>query len=545
MENKRESQINYEEWLKKIHKASGVEPIKLKKKQKEEELPPKQDNSSLFLGLFIFLVTLLPRLYFLFFVSDPQNAGVGWYGDTYHHWQIAYLTKEVGLSHGFLRLWDLKGMEFFWGLGHPLFLMIFMAITGSSDIIVTRLLSLFAGSGSVALLFLIAKRYWGTKVAVAAAIFGALNPVSIFNDASGSVEPFGMVFLFLALYFWPKKAWLTGIFLTIASMSRAEFWLFSGGLVLAIFIFSKQHLDKKSALVISYFVTILLYMKYLLVYTGNAIYPIWWNFLGNAKGEWQADIPLMVEQQAVQPIWIAMFVFSFAGIIYVLWKRSDALLLHLLGLGSFLFLGFFVGFTAYLKSYLPYFWVVRIFSLPYLYLGALIAIFLFIVIPRFLPLFGKLKLGWVLVVLLLAASQTSWFVIWHYFNPTEVYWEKERLLAEDIKRVYKPSSTILIHEGDPVMTYAMVKYARVQGKNIEGQMYDPFQYEPFNQYQDLFENWSKDREIILNWLKKDNIKLLVFHSQRDRYLKLVKREPEIFKFVKDSQFGMKIYEVKL
>ena len=67
----------------------------------------------------ILAVAAVPRLWYLFAVSDPENAGDGMYGDVYHHWQIAYLTREIGLSHG-PRLWDLKGLEYFWGLLHPL-----------------------------------------------------------------------------------------------------------------------------------------------------------------------------------------------------------------------------------------------------------------------------------------------------------------------------------------------------------------------------------------------------------------------------------------
>src|SRR3979490_1862223 len=63
----------------------------------------------------------IPRLLYLFVFSDPENPGVRRYGDVWHHWQIAYLTKEIGLSapEG-PRLWDLKGLDYFWGILHPL-----------------------------------------------------------------------------------------------------------------------------------------------------------------------------------------------------------------------------------------------------------------------------------------------------------------------------------------------------------------------------------------------------------------------------------------
>ena len=50
----------------------------------------------------VWAVALLPRLYALFFLTNPQNPGDHWHGDVFHHWQIAYLTKEIGL-------WDPSG----------------------------------------------------------------------------------------------------------------------------------------------------------------------------------------------------------------------------------------------------------------------------------------------------------------------------------------------------------------------------------------------------------------------------------------------------
>lgn len=546
MDNEKNIEFDkHDEWLKKIKKASGIEDKEIKKEEKTPEEKKKEKNrkiANILIFLGVLVLAIAPRLYFLFFVSGTQNAGVGWYGDTYHHWQIAYFTQEIGLSHGFLRLWDLKGMEFFWGVGHPIALMSIMKLTGSIDILNARLLSLFAGSASIAILFLFVRKKWGLNVALATALLGALNPVSIFNDASGMVEPLGMLFLFLAIYLWPKKALLAGTMFAIASTIRAEFWLFSIGLILAILIFSKQKIDKKLAVLLSYLLLTIIYMKYLVTYTGNLIYPIWWNFLGNAKGEWQADIPLTSAQVAVQPIWIGMFILSLIAILFIFWKKPKGILLHLLGFGSFLFLGFFVGFTAYMKSYVHYFWVVRIFSLPYLYLGFFVSFIFLVVISKKIRLFRII--GWIFILAVLVISQYAWTIIWKYYEPTNLNWDKEVKIAKEIKTIYK-GGTILMHEGDPVLTYALVKYAGIKAENIQGQMYDPFQYSPFIDYSEPFEEWSEDREIIINWIKRDNIKLLIFQNGRKRYLDLVEREPRIFKFVKDEEFEYKIYEVRI
>jgi hypothetical protein len=209
-----------------------------------------------------------------------------------------------------------------------------------------------------------------------------------------------------------------------------------------------------------------------------------------------------------------------------------------------MFLGAFVGLTKYLKSYEAYFWVVRIFDLPYLYLGVLISILLFVAIPKITPFVAKFKINWLVFVVILFAVQPLWLFIWRLYEPTTKYWDAEVALAKDIGSYYN-GGTVLIHEGDPVLTYALIKETHLKANNIEGQMYDPFQYEPFNSYSDPFEHWDEDRSIILDWLKRDNIHLLVFMAGRTRYEELVKKEPEIFKFIKDDSFGLKIYEVKI
>jgi hypothetical protein len=134
--------------------------------------------------LLVAIGALIPRLTYLFVFSDPENAGHG-FTDAYHHWQIAYLTKEIGLSHG-PRLWDIRGVEYFWGLLHPVLMDLLFFATGSVDIVLARLLSLAFGSLAVVLIFLLCHRYWGMPVAVAASAFAALSPASVFNDDAAS-----------------------------------------------------------------------------------------------------------------------------------------------------------------------------------------------------------------------------------------------------------------------------------------------------------------------------------------------------------------------
>jgi len=232
--------------------------------------------ANVWIGIGIFFLTLLPRLYVLFFVTDPENPGLGWYGDTFHHWQIAYLSKEIGFHQGFLRLWDFKGLEYFWGLLHPLLLITLFTLTGSVDIIIPRLVSIVGSGVSLALLFFLLRRYFNWQVALAGILLAALNPVGIFSDSVGMQEPLGLALLFLGFLLWPRFPFWVGVLLALAGMVRAEYWVFGTGLV-AVAMFAKEKVDRL-LLGLGWGIPSLLYMKYLLDYTGNPIYPVYWNF---------------------------------------------------------------------------------------------------------------------------------------------------------------------------------------------------------------------------------------------------------------------------
>src|SRR5438309_3779619 len=166
----------------------------------QEEHPQPSPLPWGWMGLII-AAALVTRLGYLFFFADPQNAGDG-FTDAYHHWQIAYLTKEVGLSHG-PRLWDMRGWEYFWGPVHPLLMSLLFFATGSTSIVLARLLSLAFGTFGVALIFLLCRRYWGLGVAVFAGAFAALSPVAIFNDTAGMAEPIAIALLLFGIWLLP------------------------------------------------------------------------------------------------------------------------------------------------------------------------------------------------------------------------------------------------------------------------------------------------------------------------------------------------------
>ncbi len=468
------------------------------------------------------LAGLVYRLYFIFFVSAPENAGVGWYGDTYHHWQIAYLTKTVGLRHGFLRLWDLKGMEFFWGPLHPVLLIIMFAVSGSTNIVLARILSTIFGVSALYLLYLLARGYWGKHVGLAVLCFGALFPIAVFNDASGMLEPLGIFFLLLSIYLWQRWPLVSGLALSLAAMSRAEAWLFSVLIIGGLFRL-KEAFQQRLLVVVGCSALLLLYMKYLLDYTGNAIYPVWWNYLANAQGVWAKgqDITLTELQLFMRPILIGIAGISLLALIWSWWRRPKSLLFLLLGWGNIFFLGAFMGLGHYLTGWEWWFPVIRFFVFPYMFLVTMVLAIFSDTDKKFVWL--KRTIVWLLAVFLVGITQLTWYPIWQRFSETIPLWEASQAWGKQVGQNYT-GGKILFPEHDPHFTYTTVEYGKIKGEWLIGQMFDPYFYLEDEPYA----NWGENRDKVLSWLKKEDIRLAIVRHDAERYQELFLREPELF-----------------
>lgn len=520
-----EEKADYQEWVKKISQAAGITEEKIA----EEEFSLIHHFSSkafwqgVKVSLGIFLLAAVPRLLFIFLVSGTQNAGVGWYNDSYHHWQIAYLAQQIGFSRGFLRLWDLQGMEYFWGLLHPVLLSFLFTITGSADMLIPRLLNVALGSATAVVAYWLIKRSFNGKAALAAVILIALSPIGIFTDTSGMQEPLGIFLLLTGLFFLPKKTWLTGIVWGLAAMTRAEYWVFATILV-GVVVFDRA-IKGRLLLVVAFAAIVILYMQYLFIKTGNFVYPIYWNFLGNAAGKWEKAAPLTAQQLAIRNVFIGILVISIIVAFYVLIKKPKLYLFSLLGLGNFMFLSLFVGLSQYLHSYLPRFWVDRIFWLPYLWLSCMAAIGLFFFLPKYGKKVGAAG-GMVLLVLIIAALQFAWMPIAYYRTQDTTTLPMDMQYAHQVATLYK-SGSILLPGTDPVFTYALYKNG-ISGAHIRGEMFGPFYYMP----QDPFADWTTNRDVVFHYLQQQQVSLLLFTNQDINYQQLVKQEGTHFHFLR-------------
>ena len=514
-----------------------VEPTT--KPPEDIQVDKRSRNINIAIALGIFLLALLPRLYVLFFVTDPQNPGMGWYGDTFHHWQIAYLSDEIGFSKGFLRLWDFKGMEYFWGLLHPLTLIFFFNITGSVDILIPRLVSIVGGSASLVILFFLLRRHFNPHVALAGLLWAMFNPVAIFSDTIGMQEPIGLVLLLLGLFLRPKHPAWTGLVWAMAGMVRAEYWVFGAGLVVIGVITEKENF-RKLAVSLGYAIPILAYMKYMLDKTGNAIYPIYWNFMAGTVGKWIDERPLTTEQVQVQFVARIVLIITVVAILWILWKRPRYTLLVLLGLGNILMISTILGLGAYIRGYVTRVLFDRLMAVPYMYLGIFFALILFnVVLRRYKNHRIWLALCWVAFILVLGISQLIWQPIMRTYDNGREIWSYEKILANDIASNYE-GGTILIPEDRPFLTYLLARDHGILGKNLQGQMYDPFAY--FD-VKNPFTVWDESRQAIERWLVGDDIRLLAFYVDKNNYLEMIRREPWWFKHLATSGRGrIEIYK---
>lgn len=512
------------------------ENIAVSEKEPEGEIEElgssvKKNRLEIFLAFLFFVGALALRLYFLYFVSDPQNPGDGWAGDVFHHWQIAYLTREVGLGQGFLRLWDLKGMEYFWGPLHPLLLILLFNITGSVSIVNARVLSLIFGALVVSVIYLIGNKFWNRGVGVAAAFLAAIHPVGILDDTFGLLEPIGYFLLLSGILLLEASPFLSGLIWGLASLVRAEAWIY-GFLLLLL---SGRILKKAGQLpkvFMGWSIVMVLYMKYLLDHTGNPIYPLWWNYLANAKGVWADEIIFTPYQLSVKPYLLVWFAISLVFLLIVLWKnKSKGSLFLVFGFANWVFIAGMMGLSHYLTGFQPWFWLIRFFQYPYIFLGFLISLLLLYIVPKYVKYFNRAFISWTLWIPILLIALIYQLIFWKpildKYNDTKKSWTRTKLWAQSFAEEYK-GGRVLINEGDPNFTYALVYFQGVEGKNIIGEMFDPF----FYMEGDPFENWGENRETILAWIKKEDIRLIEVHQERERYIKLFEKEPRYFEFVK-------------
>lgn len=428
--------------------------------------------------------------------------------ESYHFWQIAYYTLHVGTKY--LRMWDLGGMEYFWG-PLPIWIQsIILWVFRTKSIAFFRLFNTLIGCATIFLAYRIGLRYGDATSAKISALIVAANPILIFNNVIGMEESLGVFFILLSLLVINDKRFYGGLFLGLASLCRIEFWPLSFGIIGTIFLFER---DKSGSnwfsVLIGWMVAVVPYMIHLQMATGNAIYPFYWNFLGNVVGVWN---PWYVSPM-IRNIFSVILVASIVGYFLLLKYRERfgemyILLITALGFSGYHGLVYAVSGTAPLFE--------RFFVLDAALVSCLVGLF-------YIRIYRKKFVNIIIPVVLLVA-----------FLVSVPYYVKEQQSIRDLNAV----TDVLIDEYSggkilsdmPMMTYRLVQKGRISHTNILGSLYANYQ--------------SLDSALL--WLKNENAtylisaepkayKMLAFFSSHDL-------KDEIFMLISNLH-GIELYRI--
>lgn len=476
-------------------------------------------------------LAFIPRLAFLLY-SNPENPGDGPYIDVFQHWQIGYLTQQIGISHGF-RLWDLKGVEYFWSTLHPLLLAVLFTVFHTADIVVPRMVSIAAGSVSVVLLFHLCRRYWGLPVALGATTFAALSPISVFNDASGMLEPLAVMLILCGITLLPRHPFWAGITWALASAVRPEAWLFSAGLVVAAFIRRDRERSLRP-LAYGWSLVMAAQMAFLWARTGNPVYPLYWNFLANAGGKWV--LTPTAGQLATRPFFVVLWLMATAGLAVTLWRRPPSFLLLTYGFGyTALILGLF-AFTPFLSNWFgSWSWMMWVLEFPYDFAALLLILAVFYLTRRRSPqlptrgLSPELRRTAADIAVLAAITSVLWVPVQAVYASTEPAWRVTQAAGQNIGELYRAAGGrggLNLPPNRPDVDYTLVRYGGVSSKALISQLYDPRYY--LLAGSPTLQNGPAMDQLYGCWLASTHTSILLVDSHDADYVRLVADEPDWF-----------------
>jgi hypothetical protein len=287
----------------------------------------------------------------------------------------------------------------------------------------------------------------------------------------------------------------------------------------------REAVQQRLPMTLAWVVGILLYMKVLLDRTGNPIYPVYWNFLANAYGKWEFRNQLSDEQVAIRPFLGALLVLGAIGLGWTLWKRPRSYMFLTFGFGYLVFTGGMLGFTAYLKSWENWFWMERFFLFPYVFAAVLVAVVLFVILPKRL-----IPLKWTLVALALLAVQLEWPPMLAMYDRTQQPWANAVATGKALGAVYNQPPyegyALAVPDGNADVTYTLARYGGVEGKHLVSELYDPFYYTPAGySYRDHPDTGAT---LMRCWLSKEDVHLMAFDDTKPNYVDMIGDHPEWF-----------------
>ncbi len=426
----------------------------------------------------LFAVALAFRLFFLFFISGVEYSG--WYHDSYHHWQVAYYTLHVGLKQTPPGMWDLSGMEYFWGLLPTLTESFLLGVFNTASIAPFRIFNSVMGSLSVCLVFLLGKKHFSWRVGLFAALLAAVCPVLLEVDASGMLDPVGFAFLLLALLVYDRSPFACGFFLGLASLAHIEFWFLALGTCGCYLIFERSS-TKFAPSVVGWLTPMMPYFVFLQTRTGDWLYALKYNYSASVTGEWiTASLPLGA-QVLPRAVAVGFLALAVAVLVYLVKTKPRGYIVHAFFWGFVAMRGVIFGLTAYIVFYLvrgqvPRLLMDRLFALNYYYISIIAALILLKLAAKrpVLPVRLKLDTKYVLLALTVIVYLSGFVpVTQQYFNA--VYREpyvKQTRTADWINSNWQGGSVI---SSLVILNYRLID-AGFSHDSLFGSLYSPRYY---------------------------------------------------------------------
>lgn len=300
------------------------------------------DNTFRLRNYIVMGIAITVRLAFLFIVMPIDFA---W--DSYHRWQIAYYTLHTGLKHG--RMWDLFGMEYYWGTLPELIEAFLLWLFKSNSLVLFRVFNVIIGSVSVSLLYCIVKKYFNERAAFASSLLAAICPPLVIWDTTALDGSLGVFFLLLSLHFYDRRQYLCGVALGLASMCRVEFYFVTLGLCLCHLVFERSGI--KFVPTISGWLTPMgPYLSFLQIGTGDWLYQVRWNYLCS-MGAWGVSPTWFSESLPWRAMWGIILLATILSLVLVYRKKISNYFIWALFLGYTMFQGviYTVSVTRYVR----------------------------------------------------------------------------------------------------------------------------------------------------------------------------------------------------
>jgi hypothetical protein len=445
----------------------------------------------------IFLAALTVRLTVWWFIP------VDWNWDSYHHWQISYLSLRGGFSGG--RLWDLNGCEYIWGMVPHLAEATLMGLLNTSSIEPYRALNVLLGSTNAALVHLIGSRFYSSRNGLLAGLLVAVFPVAAVFDVLAMQDTMALTLMLASLYLIRDRPFWSGLALALAGQSRAEY-LAAGFIILAGYCMRERLNTDSLPYVLGWVLGAGVFSFHLFTLTGNPFYHLYVSLFNVFGGFDPGNQGKSFASLAVE--WAAWKL--------SVWPNKPTGLLLLLAGATAIVMVPLMAWRRWFR-YQPqlYFVAVTTFQLPTFitYLGSdheLLLIMLRMATPI-------AALGYPILVhasnmvfvnkmhgvrirpehILLAASILSFLYFVPAYQGFQAYASDAFLSADIMAAEYSGGVIVCDH---PTINYRLVNIGAVDVSNLLGNHYSPAFYgitEPSE-----YLAWMRDRQVSM-WLRYD------------------------------------------